>query len=35
MSKGTLITLMVLAALGALFASQAPELKRYIKIDRM
>ncbi len=35
MSKGTLIALMVLAALGALFASQAPELKRYIKIDRM
>ncbi len=35
MSKGTLIALGVLAALGAFFATQAPELKRYIKIDRM
>ena len=30
-----LMALGVLAALGALFASQAPELKRYMKIDRM
>jgi hypothetical protein len=35
MSKGMVALLAVLAALGALFASQAPELKRYIKIDRM
>jgi hypothetical protein len=35
MSKGTVAVLVILAALGALFASQAPEIKRYIKLDRM
>jgi hypothetical protein len=35
MSKGTIVGLAALAGIGAVVATQAPEIQRYIKIKSM